>query len=330
MLGNAGATGTSFYNDAAKALTILGGAAGALDTTDTDYFDDAVVAHEYGHFVEFNMAASRNRGGPHGGEALEPPFAWSEGAATGWGCALLQSPLYIDSDGNTTGVNQLDKNVENWTPQTVRGIGGEETVTELVWDLLDGTPGLTSTDGDGVAVAFGALYAQFLGYDGTQVVPYIGTLLDRAVNVIGVPQATMTTLMTSPENQMISYPLAGADVWPVPLAVPGVANGACDSLPGPNKNPCRGLTSSVWYAFHVPSQATRTFTLTIGPTGGNGDNLNLTLETFTGAVLGTSAQGGAATEVIGPLTLQPGSYVVRVEADCSGGGNQATFTLTVS
>ena len=328
QLGNGGATGT-YYDSFAHALSVLAGMAGDLDGTDTDYFDDGVVAHEYGHFVEFNMAASRNRGGPHSGQNLEPPFAWSEGAATGWGCLLRKDPMYIDTVG-TSGGTSISVSVENWTPQTVRGIGGEETVTELVWDLVDGTAGYPSTDGDGCAIAFAPLYAQFLSYDPSQVVPYIGTLLDRAVNPVGASPATIAALMVAPENQQISYPLTGNDVWPVPLAVPGTANGSCDSLQGSNKSQCRGLTSSVWYRFSVASAVARTFTLTIGTTAGNGDNLNLYLETFAGVPLGQSTNAGAATETIGPITLQPGNYIVRVEADCSGQGNQATFTLTAN
>lgn len=330
QLGNAAATGTSFYSDASKALTILGGAAGQLDTSDTDYFDDGVIAHEYGHFVEFNMAASRNRGGPHSGESLEPPFAWSEGAATGWGCLLRQDPLYIDTVRTSPFPPQITGNAENWTPQLVRGIGGEETVTELVWDLGDGASGVTDSDGDPAAVPFGTLYGRFLSFDGVQVAPYIGTLLDRLVTQDGVPAGTITSLMTTPSNQQISYPLAGADIWPVPLAVPGSASGACDSLPGTNKNQCRGLSSSAWYTFTLASSRTVTLTLTVGPTGGNGDNLDLFLENTQGAVFGSSVNGGASNEQIGPLTLGPGVYVVRVEADCAGAGNQATFTLQAS
>jgi hypothetical protein len=330
QLGNAGAVGTSFYDHFARALTVLGGAAGNLDGSDTDYFDDAVIAHEYGHFVEFNMAATRNRGGPHSGQALEPCFAWSEGAASGWGCVLLGDPAYVDSVRTSPFPPQFSTSVENWTPQTVRGIGGEETVSEIVWDLCDGVGGLADTDGDAAAVAFGPLYAQFLAYVPGQVVPYVGTLLDRAVNGLGVPAATVTSLMAAPENQQITYPLAGSDVWPVPISLPASVNGACDSLAGPNKNQCRGLTSSVWYVLTLAATTTVTLSLDVQPTPGNGDNLNLFLETPAGGVLGQSQQGGGADESIGPIQLNAGTYVVRVEADCAGAGNQANFNLVLN
>jgi hypothetical protein len=331
QLGNAGSTGTSFYNDGAKALTLLGGMAGQLDTSDTDYFDDGVIAHEYGHFVEFNMSATRNRGGQHNGTmALEPSFSWSEGAATGWGALLRQDPTYIDTVGTSPQAPLISRNVEDWTPMDVAGIGGEETVSEIVWDLVDGTAGVPDTDGDGVATAFGSLYAQFLAYDGSQVVPYIGTLLDRAVSPVGVPAASITMLMGAPENQQISYPLAGADLWPVPLAVPGMAGGSCTTI-GDNTGTCTALASSVWHSFTLGAPTTLTFTLTIGPTGGDGDNLDLFLETFPGAPVGQSTLGGASTETIGPILLAAGKYVVRVQASCGNSPpNAALFTLVVN
>jgi hypothetical protein len=329
-LGNAGSTGTSFFDSGAQALTLLGGAAGALDTSDTDYFDDGVIAHEYGHFVEFAMSTTRNRGGAHAGEQLEPPFSWSEGAATGFGCLLRNSPLYVDTVRTSPFPPQISSNAENWTPQLVRGIGGEETVTEIVWDLVDGQGGVPDSDSDAVATPFGPLYAQFLGYNPATTAPYIGTLLDRCVNALSVPQGNVTTLMGAPENQQISYPLTGNDVWPLPLAVPGMASGSANSLAGANKNQCRGLPSSVWYTFTQGAAGQRTFTLTIGATAGNGDNLDLFLENPAGGVFAQSTNGGATTETIGPINLAPGVYIVRVEADCAGAGNQATFTLTVN
>ena len=36
----------------AGSMTLLGGASGNLDGSDTDYFDEAVIAHEYGHALQ--------------------------------------------------------------------------------------------------------------------------------------------------------------------------------------------------------------------------------------------------------------------------------------
>lgn len=329
-LGNNGATGTSFYDSGAEALTLLGGASGNLDGSDTDYFDDGVVAHEYGHFLEFKVAASANRGGPHGGEELEPPFAWSEGAATGWGCLMRREPRYIDTATTGAMSPQINGHAENWTPQLVRGIGGEETVTEVVWDLGDGVGGIADTDGDGVAIAFGSLYAPFLAYDPATTAPYLGTLLDAVVGGGLVSSGAVSSLLSSPEAQQVGYPLAGGDVWPVPLPVPGTVTGTADSLAGSNKNQCRGRASSTWFGFTLASTRTLTFTLAITPTAGNGDDLDIFLTTPAGGTYAQSTNGGSSSETIGPITLGAGTYILRVEADCAGAGNQAGFTLQVN
>ncbi|MDJ0520955.1 MAG: hypothetical protein QNJ90_02655, partial [Planctomycetota bacterium] len=41
---------TSYYNNGTKSLAFLGGSAGLPDASDTDYFDDAVIAHEFIHY----------------------------------------------------------------------------------------------------------------------------------------------------------------------------------------------------------------------------------------------------------------------------------------
>ena len=69
---NAAIFKTSFYSASTGSIAILGGAAGLPDTTDTDYFDDSVLAHEFHHFVDRAISHSWSRGGAHGGQDLEP------------------------------------------------------------------------------------------------------------------------------------------------------------------------------------------------------------------------------------------------------------------
>ena len=325
-LGNNGATGTSFYSHNARALTLLGGASGNLDGSDTDYFDDGVIAHEYHHFVEYHNAHTLTRGGSHAGEKLEPNFSWSEGQATGFGCLHRADPAYIDTY-NTSGTGVfISQSAENWS-QSVRGIGGEETVAELVWDLGDGGSGPTDTDGDVAALPLGSLLSAFFGFDVATDAPYIGLLLDRLQTAGSISTADLSTLMITPENQQISYPLTGDDVWPIPLAIPGQGDGTCDSTTG---NRCRGLDASRWYGFTLGAAQTLTFDLDIHDVAGSGNDLNLYLLRASGTQVDSSFNGSNVSERIGPITLAAGVYLVRVEASCLGAGNKADFTLTVS
>jgi hypothetical protein len=339
---NAALGGVSFFRPSANALAIVGGAAGNLDDSDTDYFDDAVVAHELGHFVENALSHNMSRGGAHGSQPLEPAFAFSEGQATGFGNLLIRDPNYTDSTSTDGGVF-FTINVENVTGASdPDGIGGELTVAEIIWDLGDGGSGPADGDADPVAAPLSAIYQALFSFEPTQDAPYIGLLLDRLVAGGSVSQAQITALMLAPENQGISYPTTGSDIWPIPIALGGSDAGTLDSLPAANglKNQCRGYTSSAWYRLDIAATTTVTIDLTISPIAGSGDNLDLflTSNAAVNSAIAQSTNGGAAAEQI-VRTLSPGRYIVRVEArfsgDCSPGsttgtGNRAGYTLSIN
>lgn len=332
-LGNNLSLGSSFYRSETRSLALLGGASGALDTTDTDYFDDPVVAHEFQHYMERELGYTMSRGGQHGpAEDLELPLAFSEGMASAMGCLAIGSRDYIDSVG-TGGALAGGWDNENITGNQL-GVGGELVTTELIWDLVDGGLGPADADGDGLSVPLTRVYVALLGFVPDQDAPYLHLLLDRLVAdaQAGVTQGQMTTLMTSPENHLVSYPAAGNDVFPTALAIPGNASGTLDSLPAANKNPSRGRSSSDWYRFTLGAQTTVTINLAITPIAGSGDNLELFLcnNRDVRAPIGFSINPGAAAEQIGPVSLPAGTYIVRIEAEATGNGNRASYNLTTT
>ena len=72
----------SFYQSGQRKLYILGGYNGNVKTVDTDHFDNSIILHEYGHFLEDVYAISESPGGSHSGAAtIDPRLAWSEGWA---------------------------------------------------------------------------------------------------------------------------------------------------------------------------------------------------------------------------------------------------------
>jgi len=74
--------GISFYLPGFRRMFIMGGVAGDVQASDTDHFDDPVVIHEYGHFLEDVYSISDSPGGAHSGNAaIDPRLAWSEGWA---------------------------------------------------------------------------------------------------------------------------------------------------------------------------------------------------------------------------------------------------------
>jgi len=148
--------GLSFYLPGYSRLFILGGIDGDTNSSDTDHFDNSIIIHEYGHFLEDNWLKSDSPGGMHdGNEILDPRLAWSEG----WGdfiqAAVRGDGHYIDTMGNTDGSTEMlfyvdTESVSNggfdYTTNLGEGNFREFSITRLLWDAID--PGDNSTGGD--------------------------------------------------------------------------------------------------------------------------------------------------------------------------------------
>lgn len=158
-------SGLSFYLPGYSRLFILGGQDGDVDSSDTDHFDNSVILHEYGHFLEDSMFVSDSPGGSHNGnKIIDPRLAWSEGwgnffqvAVLSWaGSSEMSNPRYYDSSGNLDGDPQLffEVDLENAVAgqdlPTAQGEGNfrEFSVTRILFDVLDNTPA------EGPAAAF--------------------------------------------------------------------------------------------------------------------------------------------------------------------------------
>lgn len=98
-------TPLSFYRNGLSELYILGGANGDVKNSDTDHFDNSVILHEYGHFLEDMFAVSESPGGSHDGDfIIDPRLAWSEGWANFYQGAVIGNAdanwkWYVDTIG---------------------------------------------------------------------------------------------------------------------------------------------------------------------------------------------------------------------------------------
>lgn len=330
--------GTSYYDGGRQLLAILGGANGNLDNSDTDYFDDAVIAHEFHHFVENRLSIALTRGGAHSlSELIFPSFAWSEGHASALGNLCIGTPDYVDSTGTSGGLfTQFDVDAIGGGHPV--GIGSEASVIEIVYDLGDGGAGNPAdTDFDNVALPITDLYQAMFGFSSATDVPYIGLFLDDLVALsAGLSTGDVTTLLAGtagdPHSQAISYPLTGSDIWPIPISVPSALGGSADSTAGVNKNQCNGLASVIWYRLSLPAPQTVTISLTMTPTSGSG-NLDMFLSTTNTPLVpfAQSTNGGSTAETIGPLAMAAGEYLIRIDATaCTGAGVAANFTLSAN
>nr|BFD65219.1 hypothetical protein HAGR004_02410 [Bdellovibrio sp. HAGR004] len=92
----------SFYSPGDRKLFILGGVSGDVKSSDTDHFDDSVILHEYGHFLEDVYGNSASPGGSHNGNfVIDARLAWSEGWAN-----YLQAAVLTGADAASLGVDE--------------------------------------------------------------------------------------------------------------------------------------------------------------------------------------------------------------------------------
>jgi hypothetical protein len=150
-----GELGTSFYgaNATANGIYLLG-----EENQDSDEYDEHVIVHEFGHYLEHRFGRGENLGGPHGrGDRLDPRVAFSEGWPTAVAGLALGNPAYRDAGGTqqqgATGFNieRPPAGFANPTP----GWYSEQSVWELVYDLVD-----AAVDGnDTVAYPFAEVWA---------------------------------------------------------------------------------------------------------------------------------------------------------------------------
>lgn len=116
-------------------------------TEDTDEFDEHVVAHEFGHYIEFNFSRADNIGGSHGlGDRLDARVAFGEGFGYAFAAMVLGNANSRDSFVNGTTLTSSGFNVEDNPPAPNDPTGcwcSESSVWSILYDLFD-----TASDGD--------------------------------------------------------------------------------------------------------------------------------------------------------------------------------------
>lgn len=92
--------GISFYLNDKRELYLLGGLNGDTTVSDMDHFDNSVIIHEYGHFIEDQYGNPNSPGGSHNGNSIiDPRLAWGEGWSDFFQAAVTGYPYYRDTKG---------------------------------------------------------------------------------------------------------------------------------------------------------------------------------------------------------------------------------------
>lgn len=333
--GNNGEIGTSYFSAAGGRpnLNILGGETGMAGRSDTDEFDDGVVTHEYAHFFQYARSHNVSPGGYHGGEYLVPTLAWGEGEASYFGGAVREDPEYIDTYGvGSSGGLLIAFSMERGSNDAVAGIGSEEGVAEVLWDLADGTPGtLPDTDSDGVSVGREALLRIVGAWSPMEDFPTLSLLLEDVVGSGALDAMALNRLLTMPEDQKIRFPLAGEDQCPKPLPLGGMVMDTADALSNPptvggGYNPRGGYTSTRFYRLVVDAPRMVTIRMTVMGTGTTSDSTDLVLSLRDNDDGELASSNGTNPEEIVQM-LMPGRYIVKVSAYRQGSAQRASYTL---
>ena len=348
---NEGTTG-AFYGGTAGGehyVFISGGAAAAAESSDTDFYDDGVLGHEFGHFLEAVTFGTSSFGGFHsGGERTIPSLAYGEGFGTWIGGVALGNPIYADGGG--FGINSVvgfTNNLESDPSHTglpnqidgPQGIHDEYVVFETLWDLVDGGPDLpTDLDNDGIGLSLAQVFAMMSTYTSNDPI-YLMTLLSKldVANGGPVPTANLTALSSSPEPTGWTYPPVGSDVWPTPLTIGATPlAGTIDATAGgtigyypPGDDWYNVAEANQFYKF-VATQTSHTITLShTAPSGGSVPNdLDLATLNARSPFWNAMVDGGPniATHVIQHTGLTIGdTYLVWVRGWTSPGSPNNLF-----
>ena len=103
---------------------------------DTDEFDQGVIGHEFGHYLQAQLSYSDSPGGSHGNnEFKDASLAYGEGYGTAVGGLLSGSAFYIDTSGDrqsSGGVTDLNKPSGS---AKRKGFYSEESVAYVMYQM---------------------------------------------------------------------------------------------------------------------------------------------------------------------------------------------------
>jgi hypothetical protein len=128
--------GSTGYESGARGLPPRIRIAGEANV-DTDEYDQHVLAHELGHYLEDQFFRLDTLGGDHRqDDRLDPRLAFSEGFVNAFAGMVLNDPLYRDTGGAGQGEDLGGFDLEA-APVINPGWYSEASNQQIVWDLFD-------------------------------------------------------------------------------------------------------------------------------------------------------------------------------------------------
>ncbi|MEO1251297.1 MAG: hypothetical protein AAFW81_02990 [Pseudomonadota bacterium] len=168
------------------------------ENNDTDEFDQHVIVHEFGHYLEDQLSRLDSIGGPHSlSDRLDARLAFSEGFATAFAVLILSDQIYIDTFGPLQG-QSFSFNVETVNTAN-RGWFNESSVFRLMYDIFD-----SSNEGaDTVTFGAGPILDTMLSPSFTgDVAP--GTIFLYLSELLSQPGANVAGINAIAANELIN------------------------------------------------------------------------------------------------------------------------------
>lgn len=107
------------------------------ENADTDEYDDHVIAHEFGHYLEHNLYRSDTLGGSHAQrDSLDPRVAFSEGFGNAISAMTFNDPYYVDTRGDAQSSGFVIRMNQAPTGDD-RGVYSETSVQHILWSLYE-------------------------------------------------------------------------------------------------------------------------------------------------------------------------------------------------
>ena len=166
-----GNIGSSIYSTGATAIYILGHA-----DNDTDEFDNTVVQHEFGHYLEDKLSRSESVGGIHYlGAPVDMRVAFGEGFGNAFAAMSSGDPTYLDTSG---GQQQSGFGFDIETNRFGGGYYSEGAIHSVLYDLFDDG----NENGDNINLGFTPILAalrhnDYITFDGyTSIYPFANVL----------------------------------------------------------------------------------------------------------------------------------------------------------
>jgi hypothetical protein len=331
-----GEIGTSFYAPIASqgaSIYVLGSA-----DSDSDEFDQHVVAHEWGHYYQDNFSRDDSLGGPHSlNERLDLRVAFSEGWGNAFAGMVKGDPVYRDSFGAQQR-GDFSINVEN-NAVTFPGWFSEASVQSIFYDAFD-----AADDGvDTVSLGFAPIHAAMRGAIRSSA---SFTSIYALVNALRAAQpgqadaigalATGQLVAVTPDDFGTGETNGGGDPLlnlPIfPLMTGGATRQVCSTLPtGGTSGMYNKLGNRRFLRFALPVSATVSVAARNGRSGTDPD-----IVLYAAGVERGRAESQASGSETLTMPLQADTYVAEIyeysniEGTAPRGRECFDVTLTIS